>query len=332
VATVSKVINQRADVAAATRERVEQVIAEHGYVVSRAGRSLRTGRSRQIDFVVQGLYGYYALEILHGVEEALASTDVRAVLASTHDHLQREQQWVRRVAEGSTDGAILVLADSKSAHLQELRRRDIPFVVVDRMGELGPGDLSVTATNWAGGKAATDYLLSLGHRRIGYAGGRSSAACNQARQHGYLAAMDAAGAVVPPGYVRTGRFRYDDGVAAGAAVLELPEPPTAVFAASDDIALGVVEAARVRGLHVPAQLSVVGFDDTQLARMASPPLTTVRQPLRQMGGVALRTALRLAGGERLDSHHVELATELVVRGSTAPPPRTAPDPPGARRR
>jgi LacI family transcriptional regulator len=137
--------------------------------------------------------------------------------------------------------------------------------------------------------------------------------------HGYRAAMEAAGLSVPDGYVRSGHFRYADGVIGGAALLDLPEPPTAVFAGSDESAAGVLEAARARGLRIPEDLSVVGFDDTEVARLASPPLTTVRQPLREMGGVALRTALRLAKGERLDSHHVELATELVVRGSTARP-------------
>src|SRR4029453_6239783 len=104
----------------------------------------------------------------------------------------------------------------------------------------------------------------------------------------------------------------------GAALLDLPEPPTAVFAGSDEAALGVIEAARVRGLRIPEDLSIVGFDDTPVARFASPPLPTVRQPLREIGAVALRAALRLAAGERVDSHHVELATELVVRHSTAP--------------
>jgi LacI family transcriptional regulator len=130
--------------------------------------------------------------------------------------------------------------------------------------------------------------------------------------------MDAWEAPVLPGYVRSAHFRYRDGVVGGAALLDLARPPTAVFAGSDEIALGVVEAARTRGLRVPQDLSVVGFDDTQAARMASPPLTTVRQPLREMGAVALRAALRLAAGERAESRQVELATELVVRGSSAP--------------
>jgi LacI family transcriptional regulator len=108
-------------------------------------------------------------------------------------------------------------------------------------------------------------------------------------------------------------------VAGGGRLLDQPERPTAIFAVTDESAAGVIEAARSRGLRVPEDVSIVGFDDTPLARLLSPPLTTVRQPLREMGQVALRTALRLAAGERLDSHHVELATELVVRSSTAPP-------------
>jgi LacI family transcriptional regulator len=144
------------------------------------------------------------------------------------------------------------------------------------------------------------------------------AACNQARTHGYRAAMEACEAPIPRGYVRSGDFTYQSGLRGAAALLELTEPPTAIFAANDEIALGVIEAARIHGLRVPHDLSLIGFDDTLPARMASPPLTTIRQPLREMGAVALRTALRLANGETIDSHHVELATRLVVRDSTAP--------------
>jgi LacI family transcriptional regulator len=130
--------------------------------------------------------------------------------------------------------------------------------------------------------------------------------------------MYGAGEDVPGHYVRWGRFRYEDGVEQGGALLDLHERPSAVFAASDETALGLMEAARSRGLRVPDDLSVVGYDDTQLARLSSPPLTTIAQPLRRMGAIAVRTVLRLAAGEPVDSHHVELATELVVRGSTAP--------------
>jgi LacI family transcriptional regulator len=194
----------------------------------------------------------------------------------------------------------------------------MPVVVIDPLNLPSARVTSVGSTNFAGGLLATQHLLDLGHRRIAYLGGPVAAACNQARMHGYRGAMEAGGAPVPDAYMRTGRFSYEHGIAGGAALLALPDPPTAVFAGSDETALGVIEAARVRGLRVPEDLSVVGFDDTPVARLAAPPLTTVRQPLREMGAVAVRTALRLAAGERVDSHHVELATELVVRQSTAP--------------
>lgn len=122
-----------------------------------------------------------------------------------------------------------------------------------------------------------------------------------------------------PEHIVNEDFRYDAGRRLGARILAGPDRPTAVVGGCDSIALGIMEAARTLGLRVPDDLSVTGFDDTELAPMAAPPLTTVRQPLREMGRVALRTVLRMAGGERLDSHHVELATELVVRESTAPP-------------
>jgi LacI family transcriptional regulator len=212
-----------------------------------------------------------------------------------------------------------VVDDVLAGDLIALSRTRLPLVVIDPLNLPGTEMASVGATNFAGGLAATEHLLSLGHRRVAYLGGVAGSSVNQARMHGYLAAMAAAEAPVLEGYVRSGNFQYRDGLDEGRALLDLPERPTAVFVASDESAAGLVEAARSRGLQVPQDLSIVGFDDTQVARLTSPPLTTVRQPVREMGSVALRTALRLAAGEKLDSHHVELATELVVRASTARP-------------
>jgi LacI family transcriptional regulator len=212
---------------------------------------------------------------------------------------------------------IAVVPELTAADVTALGRAHLPLVVIDPLNLPRARVTSVGSTNFAGGYAATQHLLSLGHQRIAYVGGPAQVACNQARLHGYRAATEAEGISVPAAYVRLGEFRYEHGVAAAAALFDLPTPPTAVFAGSDETALGVLEAARSRGLRIPEHLSVVGFDDTRVARLASPPLTTVRQPLQEMGRVAMRTALRLAAGEKVESHHVELATELVVRASTA---------------
>jgi len=318
VATVSKVLNGRSDVAQATRDRVQTVLQEHDYVSS-SRRSAAAGRAT-VQVLFDGDLNAYSTEILQGVLNTAAEVGVAVAVAmrGAGPGADRPVPWARELASAGRRAVIAVTSELTSAHLTALARVHVPLVVIDPLNKPAARVTSVGSTNFTGGVAATEHLLSLGHRRIGHVGGPATAACSQARMHGYLAAMDAGGAEVLPGHVRTGGFLYHDGVVGGAALLDLPKPPTAVFAGSDETALGVMEAARARGLRVPDDLSVVGFDDTQLARMASPPLTTVRQPLRQMGSVALRTALHLASGERVDSHHVELATELVVRGSTAP--------------
>jgi LacI family transcriptional regulator len=269
-----------------------------------------------------GLHAYTA-EVIQGVLDAAVELGVTVTVTSgprnaTVPVAESPVAWARRLVAAGRQAVVAITGELTTAHLTALERARLPVVVIDPLNPQLARLTSVGATNFAGGMTAGRHLLSSGHRRIAYVGGTPTATCNQARVGGLRAALEAEGLSLPAQYVTSGAFNYAAGLAGGAAVLDLAEPPTAVFAGADEIALGVIEAARVRGMRVPQDLSVVGFDDTQLARMASPPLTTVRQPLSEMGGVALRTALRLAAGETIESHHVELATQLVVRGSTAP--------------
>lgn len=322
IATVSKVLNGRGDVSPVTRSLVESLLEQHDYVAPpqrRRGDRDDATVPATIEVELDADLNPYSTEIVQGAVRAGAEVDA-AIVVSIRTSDDRGGAWARGLAAAGRRAVIAITSDLTAGQLAALSRARLPLVVIDPLNlPQTRGVTSVGSTNFAGGLAATQHLLALGHRRIAYLGGPATAACNQARLHGYRAAMEAAGAPVPPGHVREGRFQFQEGVTGGAALFGLPEPPTAVFTGCDEIALGVLEAARARGLRVPEDLSIVGFDDTQVARMASPPLTTVRQPLREMGGVAVRTALRLAAGERVDSHHVELATELVVRGSTAPP-------------
>lgn len=178
---------------------------------------------------------------------------------------------------------------------------------------------SVGASNWSGGLAATRHLQEQGHRRIAVIGGPQHLLCSRARIDGYRAALDAAGVPIDPELIGYGDFHHIGGYERARHLLAFPDPPTAVFAGSDEQAFGVVEAARVAGLDVPRDLSVVGFDDLPMSRWASPPLTTVRQPLAEMGRVATQMLASLMAGKPLDSTRVELATTLIVRASTAPP-------------
>jgi LacI family transcriptional regulator len=195
----------------------------------------------------------------------------------------------------------------------------MPLVVIDP-ANTPPADIpSVGATNWAGGFAATEHLLGLGHRRIAAVTGPADYLCSLARLDGYRSGLERAGVAFDPGLVRYGDFHHEGGFSAAAELLDRPERPTAIFAGSDQQAFGVYEAARQRGLRIPEDLSVVGFDELPVSRWASPPMTTIRQPLADMGNAAARMLGALIDGVPLRSNRMELTTELVVRESTGAP-------------
>jgi DNA-binding LacI/PurR family transcriptional regulator len=314
------VLNGRPDVAPATRSRIEQIIKESGYIRSSAAQALRKGSSGIIDLLVPNIDNEYTTEIVRGVEEALERTGLRLALSFTQGKSLGERQWLDKIADRATDGAILVLARGQSSRLNELRRRGIPFVVVDHRGELGSDVPTVGATNWAGGRMAVEYLLSLGHRRIAMIAGPPSFRCSLDRIAGYRAALEAAGIPIDPELIRPGDFRLQSGYTQTSALLALPDPPMAIFAGSDMQAMGVYKALYLRNMHVPERMSVIGFDDIPLTGIVSPSLTSVRQPLFDMGQVATTMLLRLIAGEPLDSPRVELATTLITRESCASPP------------
>ena len=251
------------------------------------------------------------MEIIKGVEEVARENELGVVLSAQEGPGALGRSWVDAVASRRSAGLILVVSELTPQQIARLNARGIPFVVVDPAGEPAPGVPSVGATNWNGGLSATRHLLELGHTRIGMIGGPPTMLCSRARVDGYRAALETAGLSVDPDLVRWGTFHVEAGYEHGQALLELPEPPTAIFAGSDLQAFGVYEAARVAGIDIPSQLSVVGFDDLPMARWVGPPLTTIRQPLTEMAATAARFVL----GQTEDPR-VELATTLVVRQST----------------
>ncbi|MEV8377054.1 LacI family DNA-binding transcriptional regulator [Kribbella sp. NPDC056861] len=319
VPTVSRVLNGRADVAAGTRAKVEGLLNHHGY---RRRGSRRVERANLIDLVFNDLDSPWAVEIIRGVEEVAHSSGMGTVVSAIHRQSTAAQQWMQNLQARASDGVILVTSGLEPKLQAELRRLQVPTVVIDPAGVPGLAVPTVGATNWAGGLSATEHLISLGHRRIGLIAGPSRLLCSRARQDGYRAALDAAGlsadGLSADGLIYEGDFYHESGFAGAGQLLDSADPPTAFFASSDQMALGVYEAVRRRGLRVPDDISVVGFDDLPESTWASPPLTTVRQPLTQMGMVAARTILRLLQGDQLESPKVELATELIVRESTAP--------------
>ncbi|HSP71025.1 MAG TPA: LacI family DNA-binding transcriptional regulator [Gaiellaceae bacterium] len=318
IATVSRVLNGRPDVAPQTREAVLRAVRDRGFATNRSARALSGGRTGLVGFTLPIVHAAYFSSILSGAAEALYEQDMRLVLCPTlHEH-EREVTLLDRLMHGTTDGAVLTLPEESNEELKALQRLGYPFVVVDPRVPLDEGIPAVSAAHGSGGRAATEHLLSLGHRRIAAITGPAGWMASTERLNGYRAALAAAGVMPDPVLVVESSFEIDGGERAAAELLALPDPPTAIFGFNDNIAIGAMRAARARGLRVPDDLSVVGFDDSEHAAIAVPALTTIRQPLAELGRMAVSLLLRLLEHQRVESLSVELATRLVVRESTAP--------------
>jgi LacI family transcriptional regulator len=322
IATVSRVLNGRPDVAPDTRKTVLRAVRDLRFTTNRSARSLSGGRTFLVGVTLPLVDAEYFSRILAGTVDALYEHDLQVVLASTLHLRDRAVALLARLANGTTDGAVLILPEESKEELRALARTDYPFVVVDPLEPLDEGVPMVSAANALGGRAATEHLLSFGHRRIGVITGVPDWLASTERLNGYTAALASAGVLPDPALVVESDWAVEGGEAAAAALLDRPEPPTAIFAFNDNMAVGVLRAVRARGLRVPEDLSVVGFDDSDHASAVTPALTTVRQPLAEMGRMAVSLLLRLLENRRVEALRIELETRLVVRDSTAAPRTT----------
>ena len=316
VPTVSKVLNGHAHVAAETRARVEEIIARRDYARRPAKRRQKAGL---VDLVFPGLGSEWALEIIEGVERVAQDAGYGTVVSSLNLDGSRIRPWLANLAERKSDGLLMAVYQLDAKQIQRVKSLGIPVVLIDPVGQPGPDLMTVGAANWEGGYSATDHLLQLGHKRIAMIGGREDLQCSSAREDGYISALRRAGIALDPALMVPGDFSIEAGEAATRKLLELPDRPTAIFTGNDDQALGAYRAARSAGLRIPEDLSVVGFDDVPAAEWIEPGLTTIRQPVVQMAETAMRALLRHLDGDEELPQRIELGTELVVRGSTAPP-------------
>jgi LacI family transcriptional regulator len=313
-ATVSRVINGKGYVSADTRERVMEAVARTGYVANRQAQGLASGRSQVVGLVVLDLDTSYVGEIIRGIDEELAAASYDLMLYTTHGRKARESTFVATLTAGLADGLLLILPTDPAASLDAIRRLGFPYVLIDHggLGESGP---TVGATNRAGAFEATTYLLDLGHRRIGFVTGNLELGCATDRLAGYRDALAARGVPFDPALVREGDFHQPRGYDCARDLLALRDPPTAIFASNDVSALGVMDAIRDGGRRIPDDVSVVGFDDIPTAASVHPPLTTVRQPLEEMGRRATRMLLDLIADPERPVERIDLPTSLVIRGS-----------------
>jgi LacI family transcriptional regulator len=316
--TVSRVINNDVHVKQETRDRVLKTMQRLGYVANRQARILAGGSSNSIGVLVPDLGTGYIGEIIRGIDSELGLKDLDLILYTTHRTASKEANYVANLAKGMVDGLLLVLPRSPADFIGILTQRNFPFVLIDHQG-IGPDCPAVGATNWQGGFTATEYLIKLGHRRIGFITGWKDLGCAQDRLDGYRSALRTYHISERPEFIYEGTFFQPDGFTGASTLLDLPDPPTAIFASNDVMAMGVMDAVRNKGLRVPDDVSVIGFDDIPQAALIRPALTTIGQPLEKMGRVATQMLLELLSQSQTKVGRIELPTELIIRESCQAP-------------
>lgn len=317
VATVSRVLNGRGAVAPDTRRLVREAVDRLG---SRAPTPRQPSRRRTSGAVLVRcpyLLDDYFGPIVTAVAETLAQRG-RPVLLDAGDGVVNAPTLRSLPGRQDVAGAVLILPPEPEAELERLRARRFPFVVVDPRTTPPRDTMAVSAAHVSGARALTGHLTGLGHRRIGVISGPPYWLASESRRSGHAAALAEVGMLAEPDLLHHGEPVARTGLLAGRLLLDLPHPPTAIIGFNDKVAVGVLEAAAERGVRVPADLSVVGFDDVDVSRAATPRLTTVRQPLRELGRMAVTLLTRVLDGLEAESLHVELATELIVRNTTGP--------------
>lgn len=317
-ATVSRVLSGYAFVKETTRQRVMAAVESSGYVANLHARSLVGGRSQIIGLLVPNLDNNYVGTIMQGIDKALAQANYDLMLYTSHRHPSKESFYVNAITSGLTDGLLLIAPLVPSTYLEELRDQDFPYVLIDQ-ADITENSSVVEATNWQGAYDATKYLIQLGHTRIAFIRGASVVRSAEDRLQGYKAALADHGISILEELIIEGDFQQQTGYESATKLLQnLESLPTAIFASNDLSAFGAMEAVRKYGLRIPEDISIMGFDDIPQAASVHPRLTTVRQPLEDMGQVAVRMLLERINDPSNLPQRVTLATQLVIRDSCGP--------------
>jgi LacI family transcriptional regulator len=316
VTTVSRVLNGKDDVAPETVQRVQKVIKELGYVSSLAARGMRSRRINVIGLIIPDVSSPYCIEVLRGVNQAIARMDYDLLIYTTGDIRKygvkdQERRYVKLLNGSITDGVIVVTPAATNFST------DAPLVVIDPNNE-SPDSPAIIGTNRAGALAAMTYLTGLGHRRIGHISGRLELVSACDRLEGYKDGLAAAGIPLVEDLIQIGDYTTENAEECTRVFLRMKDPPTAIFAANDMSAMGVYHVARQAGVRIPQDLSVVGFDNLRESAFLTPPLTTVDQFITEMGAMATDIIVKMVNGDEQEKKLIKISTQLVVRDSCLP--------------
>jgi LacI family transcriptional regulator len=313
VSTVSRVLNDKDDIAPETYERVKHIISEMGYTSSLAARSMRSTRKNVIGLIMPDAGEPFPIEVMKGVNSEIAASDYDLIMYTCGDYRKhftadREKKFVSLLNNSITDGVIVITPSA--THFNT----NAPVVAVDPHYESTEYP-SVISTNRDGAMEAMNYLINLSHRRIGFISGRFDLKSADRRLCGYKDSLVQAGIPIDPDLIVQGDFTAETGLRCTRQLLSLPNPPDAIFAANDESALGAYQAAQEAGLSIPADLSIVGFDNIPEAALADPGLTTVDQSIQEMGKIATQMLIKLIEGEPMEEMIIKTSTRLVIRES-----------------
>lgn len=314
--TVSRVLNGRPYVKAATRTKVMEAAEELGYVANLQARGLAGGRLGVVGFVVPDFTTSYRTEMIRGVDMALAELGLDLLLGTTRSREQRDASYVSRLVGGLVDGLIILVPKSVERYGPELTARNFPFVV---LGRQGPAEInSVVAADAQGIDEAVAHLVELGHRRIGHLSGDLATEVGKERLRGFRGAVAKFGLDADGELIREGDFQRQRGHEGTLELLDLAEPPTAIVAASDDMAVAALQAAAKQGVRVPEEMSIVGCNNVPEVARTSPALTTTHVPLAEMGRSAVELLVNRIEDPERPAVHIEIPTSLIVRESSGP--------------
>ena len=312
--TVSRVLNGYEHVKESTRERVLESAEKLGYVANLQARSLAGGKTNVVGLLVPGIDNGYITEIVRGADDELFRSNYNMMLYTTHRYQGKESEYVKSIYSGLTDGLLLLVPLTTTSYLDALQAQNFPYVLIDQSDPTSRSNV-VDSTNWQGAYDATSYLISLGHRKIAHISGLTGLNSAFERLEGYKAALSDHNIPLNEDYILHGDFYHQQGYIHGQTLVNMPDRPTAIFAANDLTAIGVMEAVREVGLRIPEDLSIIGFDDIPPSVITYPKLTTMQQSLEQMGRVAVQLLLEQIENPERPARRITLATRLIERES-----------------
>lgn len=326
--TVSRALHDSPLISLEVRQRIQQLALEMGYTPNQVAQSLKARRTGTVGLVIVSISDPFLARVVRGIEDVAQGAGVQILLGISNNDPEREMALIDAFHRRRADGIISSTAQLSATHVKRLSKIRMPTVVINQQAD-GQVELvrSIQVDDYAGARQAMDHLLALGHRAIGYLGAANRPRSNWIRLAGYRDALRSAGIASSETWIEVAppeRRYYADDVADGRAMLAglLRTEVTAVFCYNDTVAVGALLACRELGVAVPEQLSIIGFDDVELAQYITPPLTTIHQPKLRLGELAMRTLLDLVEGRPVQNQ--VLPTDLVVRGSTGPAPTAGP--------